>query len=67
MKKAKIKVIFIAVALGVELPVWPIPPRLTVEWCLDRCRTMINVLGEMNVACLFDGKSNEFRSETRER
>jgi Na+/H+-dicarboxylate symporter len=26
---------------------------------LDRCRTTINVLGDMNVACLLDGKDRE--------
>jgi Na+/H+-dicarboxylate symporter len=32
---------------------------LTVDWFLDRCRTMINVLGDVNVACLLDGKEPE--------
>ena len=30
---------------------------LLVDWFLDRCRTTINVLGDMNVSCLLDGKS----------
>ena len=41
---------------AVGLPVWPIPLLLTVDWFLDRCRTTINVLGDINVSCLLDGK-----------
>ncbi|MGZ9132968.1 MAG: cation:dicarboxylate symporter family transporter, partial [Nitrospira sp.] len=33
-----------------------IPVLLTVDWFLDRCRTAINVMGDMNVSCLLDGK-----------
>jgi Na+/H+-dicarboxylate symporter len=29
---------------------------LPVDWFLDRCRTAINVMGDVNVACLLDGK-----------
>ncbi|MBM3460175.1 MAG: dicarboxylate/amino acid:cation symporter, partial [Armatimonadetes bacterium] len=29
---------------------------LTVDWFLDRCRTAINVMGDMNVSCVLDGK-----------
>jgi Na+/H+-dicarboxylate symporter len=29
---------------------------LPVDWFLDRCRTAINVMGDMTVACLLDGK-----------
>jgi Na+/H+-dicarboxylate symporter len=36
---------------------------LTVDWFLDRCRTMINVLGDVNVACLLDGKQREAEGE----
>jgi Na+/H+-dicarboxylate symporter len=32
---------------------------LTVDWFLDRCRTAINVMGDMNVSCLLDGKVRE--------
>lgn len=32
---------------------------LTVDWFLDRCRTAINVMGDMNVSCLLDGKTPE--------
>ena len=41
---------------AVKLPTEYIPLLLTVDWFLDRCRTMINVMGDMNVACLLDGK-----------
>ena len=30
---------------------------LTADWFLDRCRTTINVMGDMNVSCLLDGKT----------
>ncbi len=30
---------------------------LTVDWLLDRCRTMINVMGDISVGCLLDGKT----------
>lgn len=41
---------------AVGLPIEFIPLLLTVDWFLDRCRTTINVLGDVNVACLLDGK-----------
>jgi Na+/H+-dicarboxylate symporter len=41
---------------AVRLPTEYIPLLLTVDWFLDRCRTTINVMGDMNVACLLDGK-----------
>jgi DAACS family dicarboxylate/amino acid:cation (Na+ or H+) symporter len=40
---------------AVKLPTEYIALLLTVDWFLDRCRTMINVLGDVNVACLLDG------------
>jgi Na+/H+-dicarboxylate symporter len=42
---------------AVKLPIEYIALLLTVDWFLDRCRTMINVLGDMTVACLLDGKT----------
>jgi DAACS family dicarboxylate/amino acid:cation (Na+ or H+) symporter len=42
---------------AVGLPVEYIALLLTVDWFLDRCRTTINVLGDVNVACLLDGKT----------
>jgi len=44
---------------AVGLPVEYIALLLTVDWFLDRCRTMINVLGDTNVACLLDGRVPE--------
>jgi Na+/H+-dicarboxylate symporter len=41
---------------AVHLPIEYIALLLTVDWFLDRCRTMINVLGDMTVACLVDGR-----------
>ena len=41
---------------AVDLPIEYIALLLTVDWFLDRCRTAINVLGDMNVSCLLDGK-----------
>ena len=42
---------------AVGLPIEYIGFLLTVDWFLDRCRTTINVLGDINVSCLLDGKS----------
>jgi Na+/H+-dicarboxylate symporter len=42
---------------AVRLPTEYIALLLTVDWFLDRCRTTINVLGDMNVACLLDGRT----------
>jgi Na+/H+-dicarboxylate symporter len=44
---------------AVKLPTEYIALLLTVDWFLDRCRTTINVLGDMNVSCLLDGKERE--------
>jgi Na+/H+-dicarboxylate symporter len=44
---------------AVGLPLEYIPVLLTVDWFLDRCRTAINVMGDMNVSCLLDGKYKE--------
>ncbi len=41
---------------AVNLPVEYIALLLTVDWFLDRCRTVINVIGDMTVASLLDGK-----------
>ena len=41
---------------AVRLPTEYIPILLTVDWFLDRCRTAINVMGDMNISCLLDGK-----------
>ena len=44
---------------AVNLPTEYIALLLTVDWFLDRSRTVINVLGDMNVSCLLDGKERE--------
>ena len=44
---------------AVGLPVQYIVFLITVDWFLDRCRTAINVLGDVNVSCLLDGKVKE--------
>jgi Na+/H+-dicarboxylate symporter len=44
---------------AVKLPTEYIALLLTVDWFLDRCRTTINVLGDMNISCLLDGKVPE--------
>ena len=50
---------------AVKLPTEYIALLLSVDWFLDRCRTAINVLGDMNVACLLDGHTREI-AEDRE-
>src|SRR5262249_2897547 len=47
---------------AVGLPLWSIPLLLTVDWFLDRCRTTINVLGDINVSCLLDGRRPALQS-----
>lgn len=42
---------------AVGLPIGYIALLLTIDWFLDRCRTTINVLGDVNVACLLDGRT----------
>jgi Na+/H+-dicarboxylate symporter len=39
-----------------HLPTEYIAVLLTIDWFLDRCRTTINVLGDMTVSCLLDGR-----------
>lgn len=42
---------------AVKLPIEFIPLLVTVDWFLDRCRTVINVMGDVNVSCMLDGKT----------
>jgi len=44
---------------AVHLPVGYIALLLPVDWFLDRCRTSINVMGDINVSCILDGKKRE--------
>ncbi len=41
---------------SVGLPTEYIAILITVDWFLDRCRTAINVMGDMTVSALVDGK-----------
>lgn len=41
---------------SVGLPTEYIAILVTVDWFLDRCRTAINVMGDMTVSALLDGK-----------
>jgi Na+/H+-dicarboxylate symporter len=52
---------------AVGLPLGVVPLLLSVDWLLERCRTAVNVLGDMTVACLLDGKQEkeERDDETR--
>jgi Na+/H+-dicarboxylate symporter len=40
----------------VGLPKEYIGLLLTVDWFLDRCRTVVNMMGDVNVSCMLDGK-----------
>jgi Na+/H+-dicarboxylate symporter len=49
---------------AVKLPVEYIALLLAVDWFLDRCRTTINVLGDVNVSCLLDGTTKSAPGES---
>lgn len=49
-------VTMIAVFKAVNLPTEYIPFLLTVDWFLDRCRTTINVMGDMASTCILNAK-----------
>ena len=51
---------------AVGLPLEYIAILLPVDWFLDRCRTMINVMGDMNVSCILDGKQPQSASADQE-
>jgi Na+/H+-dicarboxylate symporter len=42
---------------AVALPTDYIALLLTIDWLLDRCRTAINVMGDVTVSCLLDGRT----------
>lgn len=50
---------------AVDLPIGYIALLLPVDWFLDRCRTVINVMGDMNVACMIDGKTPQTIEEAQ--
>jgi DAACS family dicarboxylate/amino acid:cation (Na+ or H+) symporter len=54
------------VFMAVGLPVEYIAVLLSVDWFLDRCRTTINVMGDINVSMLLDGRHRETRSPSTE-
>ena len=43
----------------VGLPIEYVPLLLTVDWFLDRSRTAVNVMGDMTVGCILDGKKKK--------
>jgi Na+/H+-dicarboxylate symporter len=49
---------------SVGLPTQYIALLVTVDWFLDRCRTAINVMGDMTVSALLDGKKPRSVDET---
>ncbi|MDJ0447168.1 dicarboxylate/amino acid:cation symporter [Methylocystis sp. JR02] len=49
---------------AVALPTDYIAMLLTVDWLLDRCRTAINVMGDVTVSCLLDGKTRHSGGES---
>ncbi len=49
---------------AVGLPTEYIAILITVDWFLDRCRTTINVMGDMTVSALLDGKHPKQKAET---
>jgi Na+/H+-dicarboxylate symporter len=51
-------------AVGLDLSY--IPVLLTVDWFLDRCRTAINIMGDVNVSCLLDGYTREAHVPTEQ-
>jgi DAACS family dicarboxylate/amino acid:cation (Na+ or H+) symporter len=44
---------------SVGLPTQYIALLITVDWFLDRCRTAINVMGDMTISCVLDGKKQQ--------
>jgi DAACS family dicarboxylate/amino acid:cation (Na+ or H+) symporter len=48
---------------AVHLPTGYIALLLPVDWFLDRCRTSINVMGDMNVSCILDGRARHGGTE----
>lgn len=53
--------VFTAVGLDIK----HIPMLLAVDWFLDRCRTALNVMGDVNVSCILDGYEKESAAEKK--
>lgn len=51
---------------AVGLPTHYIFALLPVDWFLDRCRTAVNVMGDVNVSCLLDGYEREIHPASPE-
>ncbi len=49
---------------SVGLPTQYIAVLVTVDWFLDRCRTAINVMGDMTVSAVLDGKKPQIKDES---
>ncbi len=47
---------------SVGLPTEYIAILITVDWFLDRCRTAINVMGDMTVSAVIDGKHRQVQA-----
>jgi DAACS family dicarboxylate/amino acid:cation (Na+ or H+) symporter len=53
-------IVTMALVFGaVGLPKEYIGLLLTVDWFLARCRTVVNMMGDLNVSCMLDGKMRE--------
>jgi Na+/H+-dicarboxylate symporter len=57
-------VTMVIVFTSVGLPTDYVLNLIAVDWFLDRCRTVINVMGNMTVSALIDGKYQEERDDT---
>ena len=58
-------IVTMALVFGtVGLPKEYIGLLLTVDWFLDRCRTVVNMMGDVNVSCMLDGKSRNANEES---
>jgi Na+/H+-dicarboxylate symporter len=54
--------VFKAVHLPPEAVFWLLP----VDWFLDRCRTTMNVMGDVNVSCMLEGKQKSAARSARQ-
>ena len=59
-------VTMVMVFRAVNLPTEYIAILFTVDWFLDRCRTAINVMGDMNISCILDGRTPESTPDSGE-
>lgn len=56
-------VTMVLVFQAVGLPTEYVALLLPIDWFLDRCRTMVNLMGDMSVACVLDGNTREGPAE----